>query len=112
MAHSARNWKGARTPQAIKRDRQAVRRHAINQPRVSRARTLVAKTVRAAMEGDTETVEVTLPQAASALDRAAKTGAIHPNAAARRKSRLMHKVNAALAGSAVVGTARGTKTTG
>ncbi|MBM3166370.1 MAG: 30S ribosomal protein S20 [Chloroflexi bacterium] len=31
----------------------------------------------------------------STLDRAAKKGAIHPNAASRRKSRLMKKVNKA-----------------
>lgn len=112
MAHSARTWKGARTPQALKRDRQAARRHEINQPRESRAKTLVAKALKAAIAGDTELTTATLPEAESALDLAAKTGAIHPNAAARRKSRLMHKVNAALAGVAVVGTARATKTTG
>ena len=37
-------------------------------------------------------------EAISALDRAAKVGAIHPNAAARRKSRLVRKVNAAVGG--------------
>ena len=39
--------------------------------------------------------------ALSALDRAAKAGAIHPNAAARRKSRLTLKVNAAVVAAAV-----------
>ena len=39
---------------------------------------------------------------AMTLDRAAKAGAIHPNAAARRKSRLTRKVNAALGGTTVV----------
>ena len=42
-----------------------------------------------------------LAEAISAIDRAAKAGAIHPNAAARRKSRLTRKVNAALAGAEV-----------
>ncbi len=112
MAHSARNWKGARTPQAIKRDRQAERRHAVNQPRESAARTLVAKALRVAMAGDAEAVATAIPAAEAALDRAAKSGAIHPNAAARRKSRLVRKVNAVLAGVAVVGTAHATKTTG
>jgi small subunit ribosomal protein S20 len=32
-------------------------------------------------------------QAISAIDRAAKKGVIHPNNAARRKSRLMKKLN-------------------
>ncbi len=44
-----------------------------------------------------------LIDALSALDRAAKAGAIHPNAAARRKSRLVRKVNAALGGTQVQG---------
>lgn len=34
-------------------------------------------------------------QAVSALDKAAKKGVIHPNNAARRKSRLMKKLNQA-----------------
>jgi hypothetical protein len=46
--------------------------------------------------------QATLAAAMSALDRAAKTGAIHPNAAARRKSRLAVKVNDLLAGTTVV----------
>ncbi len=48
----------------------------------------------------------------SALDRAAKSGAIHPNAAARRKSRLARKVNAVLGGAQVQTALRVTKTTG
>ena len=36
-------------------------------------------------------------RAVSALDKAAKKGVIHPNNAARRKSRLVLKYNAALA---------------
>ena len=47
---------------------------------------------------DAEPTQAAVIAAVSALDRAAKVGAIHPNAAARRKSRLMRKVNAALAG--------------
>src|SRR4029079_2812398 len=42
----------------------------------------------------------------SALDKAAKVGAIHPNAAARRKSRLMLKINAALGGEATISTGK------
>jgi len=37
-------------------------------------------------------------QAISALDKAAKKGVIHPNNAARRKSRLMKKLNQATKG--------------
>ena len=49
---------------------------------------------------------------AIALDNAAKAGAIHPNAAARRKSRLTLKVNAALGGEPSSPAARSCKTTG
>ena len=52
-----------------------------------------------------------LAEAMSVLDRAAKVGAIHPNAAARRKSRLARKVAAALGGTTVQ-TARVAKSTG
>ena len=51
---------------------------------------------------DAEETRAAVVAAISALDRAAKVGAIHPNAADRRKSRLMRKVNAALGGEAVV----------
>ena len=46
--------------------------------------------------------QASLAAAMSALDRAAKVGAIHPNAAARRKSRLAIKVNDLLAGTTTV----------
>ena len=52
-----------------------------------------------------------LAEALSALDRAAKAGAIHPNAAARRKSRLTRKVNAALGGAHVQTSGHVTKQT-
>jgi ribosomal protein S20 len=98
VAHSPRGWTGTRTPSAQKRVRTAERRRAVNQPRKSAAKTLVTKALAVATghaEGDA--VEQ-LNEAISALDRAAKAGAIHPNAAARRKSRLTRKVNAALGG--------------
>ena len=112
VAHSPRGWTGTRTPSAIKRVRQAERRAEINRPRQSKAKTLVAKSLKVAtgqLEGDPA---VALAEAYSALDMAAKAGAIHPNAAARRKSRLARKVGAALGGQAVQTTGRVTKTTG
>jgi len=112
LAKTPRSWTGARTPSGLKRVRQAERRHAVLGPRRSAAKTLIAKAVSAA----TSPVEGLDPQAAlrdalSALDRAAKAGAIHPNAAARRTSRLVLKVNAALGGAHVPST-HVTKTTG
>jgi ribosomal protein S20 len=104
LARTPRKWQGARTPSGLKRVRQAERRRAILQPRRSAAKTLVAKAVTVATtEPESADVATTLSEAISALDRAAKTGAIHPNAAARRKSRLTRKVNAAVGGASVVG---------
>ena len=112
MASKPRGWTGARTPSALKRVRTAERRAEINQPRRSAAKTLTSKAVKVAAgtaEGDPAEA---LAAALSALDRAAKAGAIHPNAAARRKSRLTRKVNAALGGAHVQTTSKVTKTTG
>jgi small subunit ribosomal protein S20 len=108
LAHSPRGWTGARTPSAVKRVRQTERRRLINQPRRSAAKTLIAKAlVTSTTEGTSpEEIQQALQSAVSALDRAAKSGAIHPNAAARRKSRLMLKVNAAVEGAELVRTAR------
>jgi small subunit ribosomal protein S20 len=96
----------------MKRDRQAARKRDINQPHRSRAKTLVAKALKQAVAGDATATWSSVEAAASALDKAAKVGAIHPNAAARRKSRLMRKVNAALGGFAIVSAAHVVKTTG
>ena len=98
MATKPRGWTGARTPSALKRVRTAERRAAINRPRQSEAKTLVGKAVRIATNGEAGDAGQALLEALSALDRAAKAGAIHPNAAARRKSRLTRKVNAAIGG--------------
>lgn len=92
--------------------RTAERRAAVNQPRRSAAKTLVTKAVKVATGGQPGDANVALRDALSALDRAAKAGAIHANAAARRKSRLTRKINAALGGEHVQTTAKLTKTTG
>ena len=107
MAHSPRGWTGARTPSAIKRVRQTERRRAVNQPRRTEAKTLISKAVTSATEaasngGAGDEVREAVQRAVSALDRAAKLGVIHHNAADRRKSRLMLKVNATLGGDGLV----------
>ena len=113
MAKTPRTWSGARTPSGLKRVRQAARRHDILGPRRTAAKTYVAKALSvAANPADAEAATVALIDALSALDRAAKAGAIHPNAAARRKSRLTIKVNAALGGTTVSTAGRVTKVTG
>jgi ribosomal protein S20 len=112
LAKTPRAWTGARTPSGLKRVRQAERRHAILQPRRTAAKTYVANALSAATSaGDPETAAIALAAAHAALDRAAKTGAIHANAAARRKSRLTLKFNAATGGVAVQTSGRVVKTT-
>lgn len=113
MARTPRKWQGARNPSGLKRVRQSERRHAILQPRRSAAKTLVAKAVTVATaQPESAEVATSLSDAISALDRAAKVGAIHPNAAARRKSRLAKKVNAAVGGTTVVSAGHVAKSTG
>ena len=99
MAKTPRTWSGARSPSGLKRVRQTARRSEVLAPRRSAAKTYVAKALTAAASAEAEATTTALIDALSALDRAAKVGAIHPNAAARRKSRLTIKVNAALGGS-------------
>ena len=113
MAKTPRTWTGARTPSGLKRVRQAERRHEILQPRRTAAKTYVAKALDAATNNgnDAEAAGAALAVAHAALDRAAKAGAIHPNAAARRKSRLTLKFNAATGGAQVQTSSRVTKQT-
>jgi len=114
LAKTPRTWTGARTPSGLKRVRQAQSRHEVLQPRRSAAKTFVAKALSAAAAPAESSIDpvAALAEALSALDRAAKVGAIHPNAAARRKSRLTRKVNAALGGEHVQTGGRVVKTTG
>jgi ribosomal protein S20 len=114
VAKTPRTWTGARTPSGLKRVRQAERRSEVLQPRRSAAKTYVAKALAAATQPTDSSIDpaAALAEALSALDRAAKAGAIHPNAAARRKSRLTIKVNAAIGGTALQTGGRVVKTTG
>ena len=114
MAKTPRTWTGARTPSGLKRVRQAQSRHEVLQPRRSAAKTFVAKALSAIEQPADASIDpnAALLEALSALDRAAKVGAIHPNAAARRKSRLTLKFNAAISGTSVQAGGRVVKTTG
>jgi DNA-binding protein HU-beta len=112
LAKTPRTWTGARSPSGLKRVRQAERRHDILQPRRSAAKTYVTNALSVATaDADPAVAATALAAAHAALDRAAKAGAIHPNAAARRKSRLTIKFNAATGGVAVQTTGRVVKTT-
>jgi small subunit ribosomal protein S20 len=95
VARTARTWKGARTPSSLKRVRQSIRRRAVNRRTRSEAKTLVQRASDIALGRLDGAGPEAVTAAISALDKAAEKGIIHPNNAARRKSRLMSKVNAA-----------------
>jgi small subunit ribosomal protein S20 len=80
----------ANTASAIKRVRSNNRKRIINKTNRSRTRSAV----RAAHEATPEEAKAATLAAISALDRAVRKGVIHRNNAARRKSRLMKKLNA------------------
>jgi len=58
----------------------------------SKIKTFVKKT-KGAMDTKDENVTALINETVSIVDKAAKRGIIHPNAAARRKSRLMKRAN-------------------
>ena len=91
----------ANTKSAIKNIRKSERRRRENRVFGSRARTLIKRTRRLVDEGELEQAQEVAQLAAKALDKAARNGVIHPNNAARRKSRLMKQVNQALKAQAV-----------
>ncbi len=86
----------ATTASAKKRLRSAARRMERNRVFRSRARTFVKKTDRLIAEGKLEEAAQAAHQAVSALDKAAVKGVIHKNNAARRKARLIRRLNLAL----------------
>lgn len=82
----------------IKSVRKDVVRSRINRDRnnsaKSRMKTFVKKAGLAIQSGDAE-LQTILASAVSVIDKTAKRGIIHKNAAARRKSRLMKRAAAA-----------------
>jgi small subunit ribosomal protein S20 len=83
------------TKSAKKRHRQSLERRAKNRAIKSTIKTQVRKVRQAVAAGDTATAEKELRLAAKKLDRAGAKRSIHPNAAARTKSRLAHLIRAA-----------------
>jgi len=67
----------------------------VNRRTQSEAKTLVQQATEIALGRSTGDGPVAVAAAISALDKAAEKGIIHPNNAARRKRRLMTKVNEA-----------------
>ena len=79
---------------AKKRDRQNVRRKVRNRARESVLKTKTRKLTEALAGTDKAKSASAMTELASAVDKAAARGTIHPNTAARRKSRLMRRLNA------------------
>lgn len=84
----------ANTYSALKRDRETQRRTDINRKSKSRLRHQIRLMRRALTEKDAQKAGGLLPQTFSIIDRAAKTGLIKKNTAARYKSKLHSRVKA------------------
>ncbi len=78
---------------AIKRIRSSARKQKRNRIVRGSTRTAFKKATLALAEGKPDEAQTAIQKAVSALDRAAGKGVIHKNNAARRKSRLMKKLN-------------------
>jgi small subunit ribosomal protein S20 len=74
--------------------RQSLKRRDRNRKNVSQLKTQVKKLRTVIAQGDAAAAQGALGETVGAIDRAAKQGVIHDNAAARYKSRLTRKVNA------------------
>lgn len=91
------------TRSAAKAHRQSVKRRIRNRAIKSATKTAVRNAGAAISGGDLDAARQTVRNAIVALDRAVAKGVLHPNNAARRKSRLLLKYNAAIAALQVPG---------
>jgi small subunit ribosomal protein S20 len=78
----------------MKRDKQSTVQRGRNRKNLSQLRTQVKKLRTAIDAGDAEAASKLLPVTVADIDKAAKKGVVHDNAADRSKSRLTRKVNA------------------
>ena len=85
MPHTKSSKKALRVSQR-KRD--------YNKPVRSQVKTYAKKAEQLISSNELESAREAVKRAIAALDKAAQKGVIHPNNAARRKSRLMKKLNA------------------
>ena len=79
---------------AQKQMRQSVKRRARNRTNLSQLKSQVKKLRAAIATGDAEAARKLLPKTVGEIDKAAKKGVVHDNAASRYKSRLTRKVSA------------------
>ena len=83
------------TKSAQKRMRANERKRLRNKSVRSLTKTNITKAERLIFSGELESARGVVVVAIASLDKAAEKGIIHPNNAARRKSRLMKKLNEA-----------------
>ena len=79
---------------AMKRDRQSTDQRGRNRKNLSHLKTQLKRLRTAIDAGEAETASQLLPVTVAEIDKAAKKGVVHDNAAGRQKSRLTRKVNA------------------
>ena len=84
----------ANTPSAKKATRKIAARTAVNRSRRSRMRTFIRKVEEAIAGGDHAAAQAALLAAQPEIARAAHKGLVHANLAARKVSRLNHRVKA------------------
>jgi small subunit ribosomal protein S20 len=82
---------------ALKQERQSLKHRDRNRRNLSRLKTTIKSLRSAITKGDAAAVKGALAETVSQIDKAAKKGIIHDNAAARYKSRLSRRVNAVAA---------------
>ena len=85
------------TKLAKKQVRVVERRRQRNKSIRSQVKTRITKAERLIFSGELESAQSAVVAAISSLDKAAEKGVIHPNNAARRKARLVKKLNEAQA---------------
>jgi small subunit ribosomal protein S20 len=85
---------------ALKQERQSLKHRARNRKNLSLLKTQVKKLRAAIAQGDAEAARKLLPETVGQIDKAAKKGVVHDNAAARFKSRLAKRINALAAAKA------------
>lgn len=84
----------ANTPSAKKATRKIAARTAVNKARRSRMRTFIRKVEEAIAAGDQKAANEALKAAQPEIARASQKGIVHANVAARKVSRLNHRIHA------------------
>jgi small subunit ribosomal protein S20 len=96
MATTIQPKRKGKKKSVLKRIRQTERRTAVNRIRRGDLRAQVKQFRQAVAAGDVAKARGLLPSTLSILDRSAQKGILHPNTAARTKSRLLLGYNALL----------------